>query len=1327
MDKDLQAAFNKSLGTKVGSNNELIPTAKPEPIGDAEGFVRSLFWSPLSLIGVEPPRDVEDWKNKNPGLSLTSDIVGYSVPYIGWARAAKGIPTIERGIQRVASAEKLAEAPFKAGFARELVRFTPFEIGRVAAAATIAEPLAEELGTTARDPLDVATQAAVDLGIAGGFGGIAGAFSAAGTRALKEKFELPGVDVSKPRQEQLRQLLDNISKGVVADKQAAEAGVERLRYLIRNENPRGKYVSELDFGTTLKLTSPKTGTREINRLFKEGRTENLIRSKIKQNDVFLTRDDVQNTLRRAGLEGEEAFIQYPRYIRADSPKTGQHIRNAIVRNLTPLDTNNGWFYGRDKENGLWVMARRLAKPEVGAVKVDEVASATGKPVPVHTSKFSNEWVVFKTDSPGRFVPEFDKFAKGAVRRAAIFDSDRPKLSPLGDGADVYDAGVRFAQNVPAIDARGLDPRKGNVAAMTEKVLEAAGAGKQGSAIAEGIGNFSRTYLAPGMFAFSDPLAARVFNGAKHILDTAEATAERLFLGIKGLSEKKGSLFREVLRGAKPIANDDNLQALIQAASKDPAQWEAVWKTIISNKGIDEAIKDFGLDGVGLKLLKALEAVDKWQIEGMKKTMKALGLPDFEALANHYMISRTWEGSWRIPIYDGNRMIGVVAGKQKGTAQARAQKILETEPRLRAGNPALAGELEQDIKFMRNISPEGAKLFGEVQERAFLSKAKPGKLQERQGVGGFIGELKPWTKDEFERLVLKQLRDYQRYQARLTTDHVFSKDLDHLSLHSPQIHEQLTHRVKSMFGEQGRISQEIDKAVDKVFAPVLGKNSATKIVSTANKWMFRWTLGFANAGYNIANMLTFVQTAMPQLAFLTSAAPARAAQYYTYFPILGNKVTPLGVLDVLKLTKKSFQVMRSPDDVLWKQFNRAARDGVWDPRFIEEYVGQSATKLASWRDVIKGDEPASKWLATAADALPSFSEKFARGHSFALGHVFFRDVMGVADEEMLYQLTKQFVEKTQFLYATGDRARIMTGPLGSAFGLFKNWVMHYISWMMEYTHEGMARGNWKPLLWMMGGTTAVGGVGALPFYTAADSVSQWMSNKSLMTNLYSMFSGDENKEVADAVFYGLPAFLGFSIQNQVSMPGQDPGKDAARLFSLVYLDRAKYLGKAVGQAFDHVEATGQSPVGDPNTRDLMIRALAPRMLHRVSQSVQGETIRTTSGTPVTTLSPAERLLFALGGNSINVETAYKVADELWDSQEKMKKAVAAYGEAWAGAMEARDSKAMRAILTRAIYEGVDVSSVIKSALARREKEAGAPLDQFSPQAVLEYKKAGLVGR
>jgi hypothetical protein len=1301
---DAQEALNKLEAAQAAQ-------AEADKPGYVEGTLKSFLATFPELVGVEPSKPIQQFREENPGTALTTELAGFLIPYGGWAKAvgtvgkgAKAISGLEEGskvlktVEGLAKGEKLVEAPFKAGMARELVRFAPFEAARVGIGAAAGEQIAQAVNGRYIGTEDLSKEALLDLGILGFGGGAFEKFVAAGSK-VKPNI-LPGADLSQPLQIQMRQMQEALNKGLVQDTDAASTAIRDMRYKIRTATPgkKGKYVDNLAYGDP----------HQINRLMrpknKDG-LQTLMLSHGPNSTVFNTLEARKAVEEAAGLpQGYEAYTQFPRYTEAKTRTAARHIDRGFKKNMYPLDSSAGWYFNRDKTDGLFVMAKNLGK---------------------------GKWLSFKTDSPGVFAPQHAAYAEQIQARAGIYGGLRWVPQDLGEGAEIYNMGQKLYQEIPAIDFRGTDLRKGSANKLTTSILEHTGVSKnfeKGSAAWQGITNFTKKYLAPTMFQNDNPLFVKGYSIGRSLADKAEGIAESIFVGKRALAEG-GSLYHDIWRGAATKGGDQGLKGLIGELHKNPQEWEAVWRTVNTQSSVEHGIENFGLGDLGAAFLRKLEEVDKWQIEGLNKVQKAVGEKLIQAKENHFMISRTWNGDWRIPVKNGKRVIGYASGTTRRQAQTEAQAILDAAKAdgktLTQGIPTLVGDLQQDLVNLRRISLDQSKDFGQYKDAVYLVKSAPKKATEaRKGLGGYVGATRPWTKEELENLVFKQLRDYQKYQAKLTTNQVLKRDLEYLRANEPDTYEQLVERINQVYGVQGPVSEAVNRAVDTVLSPVLGKNSASKITGAANKWMFRWTLGFANMGYNMANMMTFVQTAFPHIAFLTTAAPERIAKYYTYWPMVGEKTSgAMGMLDIMKLTRQTFKSMGKPTPELKQMFERAAREGIWDPRFVEEFVGQQSNKI-KFKHVLEGEEPFSEWFGSVADAMPSFTEKFARGQSFTMGYTLFKDMFGIEDQELLYQMAKQFTEKTQFMYATSDRANLITGPLGSAAGLFKNWVMHYIGWMMEYTGEGVMRGNWKPLMYMMGSTGAIGGIGALPLYGAADSVSEWLSDKSLMEHTYDQFGGGT---VADSVFYGLPAMLGFSIQNQVSSPGVDFGQDASRMFSLAYMDRMSYAKKAFGQAVDYMSVTGQNPARDQRTRDLLMKAFAPKALYRVSQAWQDETLKSlTSGYPVMDLDLMGRTMYSLGVNPTSLEKTYAVSQKLWTNADDMRATVTKYGKNWAEAQTAGDYETATKIIQQAILEGVDVSSVLKSGKAVLAKGKEDMIDrQFKPEAILPYRQAGII--
>lgn len=1297
--------------------------SKREPIGYLEGLIQNAFQSAVpGQIGIAPSQDLQLWQQENPIGDIVSGLGGYILPFAAWGKVAtpvlRALP--ETGIiGRVASkgllepgAQELLDAPFKANLAREIVRFAPFEAGRVAAAATIGEQAAEEMGREFAGVGSVATQAATELGLLGLGSGAIGKFTSIGARSGRPELLATGQDISQPPQLRLRKALERAEAG---EAQVDDTGLSLLRQSIRNEG----IPEERGFLKGLLNVEDKEAVRELSRLakptpeFQLDQAKNIVKSKVQKSVLGLINSDekMADILNRTGfVENWEQFVQYPRYIMAKTKDGERRVWDVMRKSLKSLDSEKGIYWGQEDETGLYLLAKKLGP---------------------------REWIMFKTDSPGVFAPTRAKFLdamEGQTKRGfSPLDLSKKEGAP-----DLYNSAMDF-YSIPTIDARGTDLRKGLVAKGVEAVLQKSGASEfleKGSAAAAGAHSWARSYLYPGMFQMAGrPIQGKVRNFANFMRDKAEGLADEAFFGKRSIERKTGGLVRSAIEGAER-ESAENLHSLFRAMNKDPESWKKVLAAASEKLLPEKAIEDLGLSGKGLDLYKRLLALDAETMKSINFVQEQTGHSITKPLPFHMLLSHFWKGEWTVPIRDeAARVVGYISHKNKPGAEALAKRFVETAKKelgatWTPGSVTPRGEdIGLELAQLSSLSADKHKLFGRLLSKMELQGRAPQTLAHaRTGARGYVGDplLGGLSPEQAAEQVLHQLRRYNKYQAEMLVEHTTSADMGLVAAYVPKDYEMLVRRIGATFGRQGSFSQEVNSFFDKALSPVLGRNSADKIIRGMNSYKTRISLGFVNISYNMANLLTFAQTALPQLAYLTTAHPEQLSKYYTYFPVLGkNSVTALGQINIWKVMQDSFKNMWHPDDLLWKQAERAAREAVTDPRFLEEYVGQKAQRLAKFQDVLKGEEKMSRMLAATADLMPGTSERLARGHSFVLGHTFFKNVVGVKDEELLYQLSKQFTENSNFLYTAGDRARIITGTFGTGAGLFKNWIMHYLGWMGEYSKEALVRGNWKPLLFATGGTAAVGGVASTPVWWAADTMSRWMSDKTAMEQLYSLWD-TESKWAEDSVYFGLPGMLGFSLQNQVAMPGTDPGQDAARLFSAVHYDFFKYGSAAIGQAFDHARATGQNPIGDLRTREMLYRAFAPKMVYRASQAAQDGVIRSsTTGYPTVSadLGISGKLLHAAGVDVKDIAKQQDVVNLLWKDQTKRREATSTYGEEWASAVFRQDTALANNIIERAYRDGIDISSVIKSGNTRLSKMQEVQVErQFDPEQVLRFRGA-----
>lgn len=1312
-DYDLDAALDRVQALAPSyATEDFGSAATPGAVDWFSQFLRSGVAGAGQLVGMEPDSEVLRWRRDNPVGGIGSQFLGIAVPYVGWAGTASRIPRLARAMDSVTDASR----PIVSGAAREMVRFAPFEAGRLGVSQVVGD---ESFG-------DMAGSAAFNWALGGVFGGFAGALGAVGRSSRNLTDLVPGADPRAPVQLQLRQINQALATGQVAEQFVNDARrrITQLRRAVRIEEIGGRnpqYVRELEIGGA---------SRDVNRLFRtqpasrtaEGQAQTVRRRLLTSSRDFRDGREWREAAARAGLpENFEELGQYFRHLSFTSDRAANNIYQSIQGRGALQPLGSGWYWGKEADDGLYVMARRVGQ---------------GKP------SATDEWVVFKTDLPGAFVPDQARWANSVTARNAWL-TERETAGETG--LELLDTVADLQRSLPLTNYIGLVDREGNVARLAKRIGEIGGLNKaQGrfGFLGQRMEDFFREYFAPTVFQFNkSPRANWLWGIARSTFDRATANAQAILHGDAGL--QPGSLWRNIWSGPGQAGRYKGEQALLamrrELSDEDLVHVHKAWNGQWGERQISEALARDEFSDAAAAFLSRLRAVDDEIIGQIQGTQQALGKKLFTPLENHYMISRTWTGDWRVPIMnEGNEIVYMASGHTRSQAQNLADDIMSGASRedknWRALTPTLS-DRTQDLEVASQVRFRSGDfaLASSLREQSLRPARTPRFFEERQGVGGFVGAKAPWTGQELDNILTSHVQQQQKYLADLVVRESLGSDLARLAAENPSIFRQLSARLDDLSGKPGAFAQMQNNLFDKILAPALGKNSATKIVRTANNLLYHLQLGGLNVAFPIINALTFMQTTLPQVSYVMSATPQRLARYYSHFPVAGSDGLPrggVGALDMFKLMRQSFREMGKPNEVLRSHFGRGAAEGVWDPRFVEEFVGENAQRITKLRDVLQGRGGFVGWLESVSSFLPAQSEKFARGHSFVVGHILGRDFLGMADDQ-LYRFAKEFTNNTMFLYGTADRARLITGPLGSLFGMFKNWQMHYIGGMLEYTGEGVMRGNWAPLLWMTGGTASLGGMTALPLFGVANAFSEFATDQSLMQNTYEMFGNAERDAagISDAVFLGLPSLLGVSLSGQAAAPFANPVRDASMLFSFVHVDRMRALGRAVGSSVDQWSATGEHPIHDDLVRDQFIRALAPKTVYRAAAAWEDNMIRSLStGYPVLTdMSQVERMMYVTGLNPRYIELAYRTNDELWRDQRSMRNAVQRYGHAWAAAQESGDGSAMWDIMRRAMADGVDVSSVLRSANTRLAQGREDMIErQFSPEAILEYRRLGLAG-
>jgi hypothetical protein len=1270
------STFNLQLPDYTGSRRQarLSSTTSYDWINR---FFQSTVEGMGEVVGITPSTTTINWRQDNPIAGVISDLAGFAIPYTGWFKVARAVPVIDRGMKAAGAIKN----PLIAGALKEGIRFAPFEAGRVAASQVVGD---KSLG-------DMTAEALFNLALAGGVGGVLEGLAAGGMRAAKLENLVPGVDLTAPIQLRTRYIQEILTKGQVTGDAAGEAArrLKELREIgLAEFLPKGtRYIGDLTGEV------PKATTDNLNRLFRTDKTGSLVSSRlVPKHPDLSSAEDLQSVV--GGLAPDYPdFMQFPRVVtfreagkdlgatvrelerkvaaHRAKPETLQKFITDATNNspkatkssflvegtlVKAMDTvGDGWLMTKEAGDGLYVMAKKQR-------------GVLGSP------RATDQWLIFKTDAPGKFVPLSQKWANAQVAKLAW----QRNAEVAADGGAIYNAATKYTSEVPIHNYMALERQPGGVAKLIDKLTPQGVRGTTAETV-ERAKDWMREYVAPARAQFGkNPRANYIHNFARMIYETAETLTQKFVFGPATVDPAK-NWFVNSVRGFKPQIADDSIVGILgpnKLSEKEilELQSKVLGRGLIGDE-LEAAVASGEISRPVAEATKALEKLNEGIFADVNKAEVAVGQNPTKARTGHVGFTHRWEGNNRVVLRDqGNKAVGLVASANRRGAQRDAQALKE---KMEAeGIPVRIAE-EYDAAQTRSIPSDLVRF-----ERT------PSFVQPRQNMRGWKGDIEPLSREDLIHEFERGIRARMQYQAGLTVQDRIGPDLKQLLAEDPAAFRTLEARLADLAGIQGPLAQIQNRVLDKALGHILGENSASQIARFTNTAMFHLQLGALRAAFPAVNALTFVQTVTPEIAFTLGATErSLASAGYTYFAAGGTKgaIGSIGVLGPLQILKQSFREMGQTSAESMKLFTRAANERVLDPRFAEEFVGATSKTVKDWKAALGSPNGFFNWLRALSEWLPAQSERFSRTHAFATGVVTGRDYLKLSGDD-LYRFSKEFTERTMFLYSTADRPRIFTTPAGSTFGLFKNWMMNYMYSMLEYAGEA-TRGNFAPLMWQTAGTFA--------------GFSKLFTGDPAIQTAYEQFG-----EIGgNGVMFGLPAMLtGASLYSQTSSPLANPMRDSSMLFSIMMLDRVDHLSRAVGASFDRWRATGEHPGTDPKVRDALVRAFAPTTIYRIMAASQDATIRSLgSGYPLLNdVSPYDRLLYSLGFNPVVLDKGMAIADQLFQQREARRAAVQRLGEALKNAFEAGDNQMANTILRQAMVDGVDTSSVLRSAQARMEK-------------------------
>lgn len=1299
------------MAIKIDPNRGKPADYKPEgAYGYMSDFLGSTIAGAGEVFGYEAPESVQEFRAENPVMGLGSELLGFAIPYGGYTGAARAT-RLPQYLNRIGNAERF---PMLTGAARNMAFYAPFEAGRTAWGTAFGNMSTEEM----------LADNALGLALEGAFGAAGGFFKAVGKRDKFFEEVVGDINLADPPQLMLRRLgqLRQMEQDPEQIARLNEA-IRRMQNVVLAQEPRPtgsrvepkNYVDELDIGGE---------RRQVNRLFTSSQSYPLNERAgfgIEERRDILSRAGLPESLADAADPSAafETVAQYPRVVRERIGKkgTGSRLSKNIRENMIRVDDRT--FIAREVDDGLFVVAKRLGdRIEVGK---------KGQP------RREREWIVFKTDKPGIASPSANAYTGRMARENAW--ASRAGFREPGMTTPLYDEVERLAGDEAVVNYVARAVAGQSRGKRRERLKNALGLSKaQESEAVNRFGQLIDDIATPRMFQLTRrPLSRMLLMTTQWAFDLADTRAKKFLYGEQALDPGK-NISKQVAFGKLENTREGIDELAAKLSPEDWEQFDTIWLERWDMDKLRQERLQGRVSTPTYRLLDRLNVIDDLINKETLDTQKLTGMGSYRPAKSHFLVPHVWEGKHRVFIRnDSGQVVWVAGGETHKIAKDRAAEILKEahdQGRNWSASKVTAADSELEREALgfgytggERIGSEDALLAARAYNRAIKAHRRPRTFQERKDVGGFQSQF---DRETFMEVVDRHLHERMNYLASLSARAIMDPHLQKLQAfgdtHALNV---IMRRLEDFEGRPGALNKVLNNTVDKVLSPVLGKNSASQIASATNKSFMHLTLGAGNLSYSLISALTFLQTVVPHVAFIASAPPARLAPFYSWSMVAGKDglpAGPMGHLNVFRLMKESFSHLNKPTPNFMKTLNRAANDGTIDPRLIEDYIGQTAEKVMGVREAFSSPGNFAEYILKLSEFGMAAPERWSRLHALSVGHLVGEKFLQL-EGDRLYRFAKTFTDNTMFRYAVPDRPVLFAGPAGSIFGLFKNWMMHYMFSMGAYMGEA-ARGNWSPLLWQVAGTSAVGGVGAWPFYSLMDGFSKMASDDTLMENIYSTFNQGDDTMWSDAVYMGLPAMLGVSLTTQAQSVFNNPVHDASMLFSFVHLDRMVQLGKAVQGAYQNFGATGEwNVLRDQNTREQFARAVAPKTFYRSLSAIEEDSIKSLqTGYPLMKdVGLGTRVLYGLGLNTPEVERNFRVGRELWEDQAKRRAAVGAYGEAMAHALQRQDSKEAWRLMKKAAAEGIPADSIVRSYMSRMQKQYGEMIERsFSPEMIARHQ-------
>lgn len=1339
------------------------PGFKQSDPGWIGGFVGSTISSFGELFGNDPSDVAATFRAENPIAGFASEMVGMGVPYAGMAKLAqgtvKGIALTERAMASIPGVRSLSalDTPIRYGAAKLAVQFSPLELSRLG------------IGFVNPDTDGEYGNLLADVGLSslmtGGFGAAGGFFRRLGTREPKLGRVIGADQGFQPTFEYRMSRTTDPVTGEPVSKVSGDLPLEDVQHnllkqvytQVAEELPnrqKSRYVDDLENGTPeqhalIERLNKPTGDKAGKHLQRE--------TFMDKNGMWRHSPEERARISTsAGFEDMEHMAETlvnPRLITVNSDGAAGVMAKV-------LDDAEGLQYygenavmGREKNNGLWFVMKRIRAGAADAT--EEGGESASKSFGTMKIATGDQWVIGKTDRPQVLIPEAHKVAQLTVNQWAKY---RSAWKPTRSGDPFNDYMNVVAETVTARDFMDLK-KVGKQTALakwnerlTNKLAEVTGlkGSEMGRKMAEGI----YAVVKPTVYLENQSsLYQRLWTMRRATEDVALTTRNKIMGGeIKQVGHplsKRNSQYGEGFMGHRPVQEiwtDLTVDERNLVARAATTQTPAADLAKLSADGL--------ISPKAARAVEELQAINKdvWE-HVLQPALKAGQVPAQFDLLEGYIMPRIFKGDWFIPIENENGVLQWLASGSPLGAKKEAEIIVEEaakkgltwklgkgrETHLAETTVDEVGQISELVSQQMARNGDTKEVLESAMRRLELARMggkkggslpnpqTPGRMaKERTGVAG-SPDIHEYTLED----VIKATEDHYDRLLKFAAHHTWRErwlpEAMNLQALDKTLYQDLLRKSNQLMGIEGKGTQVMNQALNTVFGGAMGGKAATRIAQGTNELMFQWNIGIANPVQAILNLLNPLQTVAPWVAFMSSnvdsLAKERLMQLSLRMDETGKVVGWSGVTSPMKVLSQAMKEIGSPDEELMAAYGRAKTDSTLSPQLYEGFVGGQSRARQTLTEAYKakGGGVAGSWefIKRTSNLMFEKSEEFSRAMAFTSGWIVGRDMFGLADEA-LYRFAKRATHVTMYGYSVVDRSRMFTGPIGSMFGLFKNWQMHFIGSMVNYAGLAIRENIWAPMLWQGGAALAVGGLGALPLKTAADGLANWHDGS---PSSYLWLQKHWGEDAGDAAYFGLPGLLNASLQASASLPGTDVVNDMTHMMNFVAWERAKQVGRAVGHAWTVSGDTDENALRNSNVRDQLMGAFLPRAIFRAMAVTEGDYIKSMqTGYPQVRGVPAiDKMLYGMGLNPIEVEQAQVASRERYKDEERNKRLVASLGEGFADAWKAKDREEMTRLSQRAALLGVDHSKMIASATTRMRRETtGDILSRYGAAGNAPYR-------